>query len=101
MNREKLEERWDELEAELHKINLSFPPKDKLDGWIIKDADEKWGEVLAEKKIDGKIALKGFEPVGVWKDVYDLLLRRNKILHELDKIAEKLDGPAIFTSKEL
>lgn len=96
-----LEERWNKLHEELKKVNISFPSLESLGGWRPRNVSEKrGGVVLAAKKEDGVIKFKVFKPVGVWKEVYDLLVLRNKIEHEMGKIARKLDGPAVFTSKE-
>jgi len=96
----KMEERWDELMIELERVNKSFPSKEHLDGWAPKWADEKRKEAVAEKKINNMRVLKEFKPVGVWKDVYEILILKEKILVEMNRIAEKLVGPTIFTSKE-
>jgi len=41
---------WDELEEELKKVNTSFPPVEKLDGWIPIDVLVEKGVVLARKR---------------------------------------------------
>jgi seryl-tRNA synthetase len=100
-SRAELEKKLDELTEELKKVNKSFPSIERRDSWIIKDIDEERLVVLASKKDKGKIVFQTFEPVGVWKEVYDLLVLRKKILHEIGKIDVKLHGPVVFTSREL
>lgn len=85
---------------ELKSINKSFPSVERLDGWVPRDVDEERKVVLAAKKDGKKIVFQIFKPAGVWKEVYDLMVSRKKIIHEMDKMETRLHGPAIFTSKE-
>ncbi len=95
------EEELDRLWEELKRVNRSFPSVERLDGWAPRDVDKERRVVLASKKDSiGRIAFQVFKPVGVWKEVYDLMVLRKKIFHEIGKIERKLHGPAIFTSKE-
>jgi len=87
---------WNELEDDLKKVNMSFPPVEKLDGWIPIDVLEDRGMVLARKRKGEKIGLKAFKPEGIWKEVYDKMLRRKLILDAMEEIAEQEDGPASF-----
>jgi len=97
---------WDELEEELKKVNTSFPPVEKLDGWIPIEVDEDKGEVVARKKILNRetmkkvIAIAVLKADGIWKEVYDKMLRRELILDAMDDLAEREEGPAFFLPDE-
>jgi len=91
---------WNELLEELKRINDALPGVEELDGWIPRDVDEEEGSVIAVKEVNEKIGVNFFKPVGVWKEVYDLLVQQKRIWLELNKIAREEDGPAVFISKE-
>lgn len=94
-----LEKKLDELTEELKKVNTSFPSNERLDGWIPRDVIEEEKVVLAAKYEFGEgkeiVDFLGFEPVGVWKEVYDPMVLRKKIMDEIEEVSAKLYGPTV------
>lgn len=100
IDKERTWETWDKLWADVKEVNMSFPSVDELGGCIPRDIIVKRRIVLASKREGGRILIVEREPVGVWKEVYSLLVRRKRIRRAMEKIAWYLEGPAIFASKE-
>jgi hypothetical protein len=100
-SRANLEKKLGELIEDLKKVNGSFPSIEKLDGWIprevlikkgvIRAAESEKGKIMKYKlKIEnGKPILKEFKPEGVWKEIYDLLVQRRKILREMENLIKE------------